>query len=954
MKRKRLMENSHYSKNTPPSDELSVAAAKQTSELYRLRARGGVMRSFRKASGGIMLVGALASLLVATPALAKTLTTTANRFLGQPYFTTSGTNTAFGTSQNNPSGVAIDKSVIPNRAYVVDRGNNRVLIYLNASTLLNGGSANMVLGQANLSTTSCNYFGRNAASLCNPNGVAVDSSGQVYVADSSNNRVLVYSRPNSNGAFAKAVFGQGGDFTSNGCNLGSTIAGASTLCGPISVDLDSAGNVYISDTSNNRVLEYNTPFTTTATPGSGDFIADLEFGQGGGSGTDFSDNGCNTGGFVTAASLCNPQSAAVDSGGNVYIADTNNSRVLEYNTPLTTNAVADRVFGQPNVGTNNCNDNGSGASNLCSPVGVLLDASNNLYISDNGNNRVLEFNTPLTTDTVADMVFGQGNDFTSNTCNLGGPVPSSATLCGQGRMTLDGSGNLWIADFSNNRTLVINSPLTGDDQADLVLGQPDFIHNTANTPTAKSMYGAHNVVADSAGHLYISDYNNSRVLGFTGEASIGNDPAATLVIGQPDMLSSACNSGGPASAATLCNPTGVAVDSSNNLYVADFSNNRVLVYFTPFAKTSVAGSGDAIADVVIGQGGNFVSRGCNTNGTPTSRGLCNPWGVAVDPSGNLWVADYSNHRVLEYYTPLFNDQANFVIGQADFTHNQCNRGGSTTASTLCNPTGVDSDSNGNIYVADQANQRVLVYKSPLFANGTSGSGDAVADLEFGQGGGSGTDFTDASCDGGGVNATSLCNPNDVTLDTNGNVYIADGSNNRVLEFNTPLTTDTTADRVFGQADNFGANACNFGGDGPSAASECDPGGVNVDRFGNLFVADFGNNRGLLYDPPHFEPSTVTFTSSGTKTVYLVNTTAIWLNDIILNVSGDSQNEFKIAKSKGKNSCTSNLAPGAKCKVRVTFHKKSRGVKTATLSASDDATNTPQQAALTGGSAGKKH
>jgi NHL repeat len=168
------------------------------------------------------------------------------------------------------------------------------------------------------------------------------------------------------------------------------------------VAVDSAGNLYVADTHNNRVLEYDSPFTT-------DTVADRVFGQSG----NFNSQTCNLGG-ISASSLCQPFGVAVDSAGNLYVEDDFNRRVLEYDSPLTTDAVADRVFGQPDF------TSGSGqpcappsASTLCSTRGVALDFAGNVYITDSG--RVLEYDSPLTTDTVADRVFGQGGSFTSNT-----------------------------------------------------------------------------------------------------------------------------------------------------------------------------------------------------------------------------------------------------------------------------------------------------------------------------------------------------------------------------------------------------------------------------------------------------------------------------------------------------------------------------------------------------------
>ena len=181
--------------------------------------------------------------------------------------------------------------------------------------------------------------------------------------------------------------------------------------------MDAAGNLYVGDNANNRVLEYNTPLTT-------DTVADRVFGQGASQQTPAT---CHR--RILPESHPQqpvlPEGVAVDAAGNLYVADRNNSRVLEYNTPLTVtgDTVADRVFGQPNFASATCNLGGD--SGMCQPDGVAVDAAGNLYVAD--NNRVLEYNTPLTTDTVADRVFGQGGSFTSNTCNLGGI--SASSLC---------------------------------------------------------------------------------------------------------------------------------------------------------------------------------------------------------------------------------------------------------------------------------------------------------------------------------------------------------------------------------------------------------------------------------------------------------------------------------------------------------------------------------------------
>jgi sugar lactone lactonase YvrE len=196
-----------------------------------------------------------------------------------------------------------------------------------------------------------------------------------------------------------------------------------------------------------------------AAAATGDTVADRVFGQGG----SFTSSTCNLGG-VSASSKCFPGGVAVDGAGNVYVADGFNNRVLEYDSPLTTDMVADRVFGQPNFTTSSC---GVGASSLCLPLGVAVDSAGNLYVADKNHSRVLEYNTPLTTDTVADRVFGQGGSFTSDTCNLGGV--SASSLCTPIGVAVDSAGNLFVVDV-NNRVLEYNTPLTTDTVADRVFG----------------------------------------------------------------------------------------------------------------------------------------------------------------------------------------------------------------------------------------------------------------------------------------------------------------------------------------------------------------------------------------------------------------------------------------------------------------------------------------------------
>ena len=804
----------------------------------------------------------------------------ANRVLGQFDFTHQAANLVDAKGLSGPDSVAIDTSSSPNRVYATDSDNNRVLGWKDASSFTDGAPADLVIGQPDFISSAC--VAASSASLCAPAGVAVDAAGNLYVADFGHSRVLEYPNPfiACSGTFpcvggpAALVFGQGGSFTSTGCNSDTLgLPTAVDLCDPSRVAVDHLGNVFVADTGNNRVLEYNTPLTT-------DVTADEVFGQGG----SFTTGDCNvdTGGVsASAKDLCDPMGVAVDGGDNLYVADSGNSRVLEYNGALASSGTANTIFGQGgDPVSNTCNfdsaDGTSTAIDLCGPSGLALDAAGDLYVADGGNNRVLEYNTPLTTDVTADTVFGQGGSFASHSCDFdvalaGSPIDGSTAddLCSPGGVAVDASGNLYLADSDNNRVLEYNTPLTTDATADRVLGQQDFTHQALNLTDARGLYNPEAVAIDSSSsprRVYVSDSSNNRVLGWKDAASFADGAAADLVIGQPDFISYFCDgaSGIAITASSLCDPEGIAVDGFGNLFVADSGNNRVLEFISPFtACGSTFPCVGGPASVALGQGASFASNISNEGGISAST-LASPIGVGTDGSGNLYVVDNANNRVLEYNAPVTTGAAAaLVFGQGgSFASQACNfdTGGfikGASAIDLCNPKAVALDGLGNLFIVDFSNSRVLEYNTPLNpASGETGAGDTSADTVLGQGG----SFASSRCNKGGIGAATLCDPDAVTVDGTGNVYVADSINNRVLKYNTPLTTDTTADQVFGTCGSFTSSACV----GVSANSLNDPTGLATDKLGNLYIVDHKDNRVLEYDQP-LPSATPTATITATPT-----------------------------------------------------------------------------------------
>jgi sugar lactone lactonase YvrE len=507
---------------------------------------------------------------------------------------------------------------------------------------------------------------------------------------------------------------------------------------------------------------------------------------------------------------------------------------------------ADKVFGQGgSFASTTCNLAGVTDNSLCNPAGVAVDRSGNLYVTDSSNNRALEYNTtPLTTNTTADRVFGQ-SVFTANLCNKGG-APSNTTLCSPLGVAVDSGGNLYVGDYGNNRVLEYTTPLTTNTTADKVFGQfGSFVNNFCDNTNAglqppissQSLCGPSGVAVDSSNNLYVDDSINNRFLEYNTPLTL--DVTADGVLGQQLFTTGFANfvDGRGFNFSDFGSLGRVAIDTS-------VSPNRVYVAdhdnHRVLAWNDVAAFvSHAAAILVFGQASPY-EKDCNRGaGTPSAISLCGPQGVDVDSAGNLYVADTLNSRVLEYNTPFTSGTtADKVFGQAgSFTSTTCNLAGETK-DTLCLPMGVAADGAGNLYVADTSNNRVLEYNTPLTT-------DTSADKVFGQG----NVFTTNVCNKGEVtSANTLCQPAEVTTDGAGNLYVADTGNSRVLEYTTPLTTNTTADRVFGQNNLFTTNVCNVGGV-ITARTACNPSGVAVDSLNNLYVSDAGNARVLKYTTP---------------------------------------------------------------------------------------------------------
>jgi len=279
-----------------------------------------------------------------------------------------------------------------------------------------------------------------------------------------------------------------------------------------------------------------------------------------------------------------------------------------------------------------------------------------------------------------------------------GQATSATGLNDPTHVIADLEGNIWISDWGNNRVLQYKPPFSSGMAASLVLGQTSFTANT-HSATASGLSSQHEIAFDKSGNLWVADSYNSRVLEFTPPFS--NGMTASSVLGQPGFGTNNCT----VTASGLCYPTSLTFDADGNLWVVDCNNNRVLEYNSPFAT-------GRSASAVLGQA-DFTSAAQGAGAT----GFDEPWSVAFDASGNLWVSDGLNWRVLEFSPPFTNGLApRLVLGFPNFT----TEANADPESDLNNPRGIAFDGSGNLFVADTMDSRLMMF-APPFSNGMDAS-----------------------------------------------------------------------------------------------------------------------------------------------------------------------------------------------------------------------------------------
>jgi len=588
--------------------------------------------------------------------------------------------------------------------FIADTGNHRIQ-RLAAGT----GVITTVAGTGNAGFSG-DGGGATGAGIRSPNGVAVDNGGNLFISDSGNHRI----RRVAAGTGVITTVAGTGNASFSGDGGGATGA---DLNFPSGVAVDGGGNLFIADRTNNRIRRVAadtgiiTTFAGTGTAG-------------------FSGNG----GGATGAGLNVPSGVAVDGSGNLFIADTGNRRIRRVAAGTITTFAGNGGFGFDG-------DGGAATStSLASPSGVVVDDSGNVFIADTGNRliRRVAAGTGIINVLAGNLIAGFSGD---------GGAATSANLSNPSGVAVDGSGNLFIADRSNNRIRRVASStgiITTVAGGGYAIGISN-IYVSLSLPRGVVVSGNKVYVTDTARHnIYVLNKNTGVVSETYGTGITGTTATAGRL--------------------SFNQPYRIAVDSSGNIFVADTVNVLIRRINFPAGNTTVIAGGGAnnainrdtssgIATTkrlnapngvaAYGSIVYFTNTGANTVCKVQGGNISNlpgsysaPEGIAVDSYGNVYVANTGLNQISIVATD--NSITNITLPSGGY------------------PRGVAVDIAGNIYVADGGNNWILRLKT----DSSSGVMQLVSTT---------------------IMAIGLNNPMDVSVDTDGTLYVADFGNNKIMK-----------------------------------------------------------------------------------------------------------------------------------------------------------------------------
>jgi sugar lactone lactonase YvrE len=653
---------------------------------------------------------------------------------------------------------------------------------------------------------AASLFAQPTISIQPVNQYATNGGGATFSVTASGNGLLTYQWQFNGTNLPASIITTvaGGGFGNNGPAINGIVNY------PLGVVMDSNGNLFIATYSDNRVHKVDTNGIITIFAGNG------------------TSGDSGDGGPALYAAFRNPAGVALDNSGDLFLTDSYYNRVRKISTNgiITTVAGGGVSLGDGGAGTN-------AALYLGKPAGIAVDTAGNLFIADDGNNRIRMVNTNGIISTVAGNgasgYFGDGY------------AATNAELKGPQAVAVDAMGNLFIADTQNSRIRKVdtNGIITS------VAGKGYLLYYGDGGAATNAGFAPFGVAVDALGEFFIADQNNNRI------RKVDTNGIITTIAGKGTIGYS--GDGGNATNAALNHPASVFVDATGNLLIADSSNDAIRKVGTNGIITTVAGTGST----------SFGGDG----GSATNAALINPYDVAINTAGELFIADINNSRIRKVDT-------NGVITTFAGGGSALGDGSQATNSTLNEPAGVAVDPTGSVLVADAGDYRIRKVNpngiiNTVAGNGSAGSSgdggaatnaalslafaavsDAIGNLLFSDtenddvrrvdtngiitrvAGGGNSGFLFAG-DGGPATNAKLYFPVGLVVDAIGNILIADRDNNRIRKVDTNGIISTIA----------GSGTQGYSGDNGYATNAALnwPSGLALDAVGNILIGDSGNN-----------------------------------------------------------------------------------------------------------------
>lgn len=584
------------------------------------------------------------------------------------------------------------------------------------------------------------------ATLGAPTAVAADKAGNLYIADTNDNRIRVVNRTTSTITIAGVQIAAGTintiAGTGNYCSSPSSPCGdggpalSATMNLPNGIALDSQGNIYFADTGDRRIrIINNATGVVTTYAGNGTACAPAK--------------GCGNGGAATSANISAPWQISFDSSNNLYITEPPVNDIREV---LASDGTIKIAAGNNSRGYTG--DNGlATAAGLNGPRGVWASPGGGFIIGDTGNQVVRAVSA--STGLIGTLAGGNGTTVASG--GDGGPA-TSAILAGNRATAVDSFGNVYIADTANNRIRKITgcsgTAGTGFCSSNITTFAGTGIANytgDGGAATSATLNGPEGVGVDASGNVYIADSNNLVVREVNASTGV-----ISTIAGNGKACAPSCGDGGAATKASFAFPTTVELDTAGNIYIADQRANQVRIVYSDGTIGTFAGMG-------------APANSCMTTGNygQASSALLNgPFSVAPDPFGNVYIANTNENQVTVVTTGTMSPYA-FDCNGILFGPEK----GPALNAAYQTPQDVVIDPHGNMYVSGSGLYYVIQrvdYNDPTHeVIGVSGK---IGDPKY-------YGFTG---DGGPALGAELDNYG-ASIDGGGHLYVADGVNNRVRE-----------------------------------------------------------------------------------------------------------------------------------------------------------------------------